>query len=48
MGAGMSNLAAWLLDVLVGPICPYGCGYRARGHRTLAAHGRLEHAGDSL
>jgi hypothetical protein len=42
----MSNLLAFLADTLLGPRCPYGCGYRARGHRTLAAHNAFEHAGD--
>lgn len=32
------NLLAWLADVLLGPTCPHACGYRARGHRTLATH----------
>lgn len=34
------------LDALLGPSCPYGCGYRARGWRSLAAHIDLDHAGD--
>jgi hypothetical protein len=44
----MTHLLAWLADVALGPLCPYGCGFRARGHRTLAAHNWLEHAGDHL
>lgn len=34
----MRNLRAWLADLLLGPVCPYGCGYRARGPRTLDHH----------
>lgn len=40
------NFAAWLADVLLGPACPYRCGHRARGDRTLAAHIHHDHAGD--
>jgi hypothetical protein len=42
----VTHFTAWLLDVLIGPKCPLGCGYRARGHNTLIAHKRIEHAGD--
>lgn len=44
----MRSLLAWLADVLIGPACPYRCGHRARGWRTLADHVDIEHAGDRL
>lgn len=40
----MTSFLAWLADVLLGPLCPYGCGYRARGPRTLTAHAHIDHA----
>lgn len=43
----MRSLLAWLAEVFLGPSCPYrDCWYRARGHRSLAKHGRLEHPGE--
>lgn len=37
-------IIAWLADVTLGPLCPHGCGYRARGPRTLHAHLHTDHA----
>lgn len=34
----MRPLLAWLADMMLGPLCPYGCGYRARGPRTMNSH----------
>jgi hypothetical protein len=39
-------LLDWLADCLFGPRCPIGCGYRARGPRTMFAHMAIDHAGD--
>lgn len=44
----MTSFLAWLANVLLGPACPHGCGYRGRGPRTLAAHCDYDHAGDLL
>lgn len=42
----MTSLLHWLADILLGPLCPHGCGHRARGPRSLAAHLHIDHAGD--
>lgn len=42
----MRAFLAWLATRFLGPACPYGCGHRARGWRTLAGHVDIEHAGD--
>ncbi|MDI6911461.1 hypothetical protein [Nocardioides sp.] len=43
----MRNLLAWLADLVLGPACPIGCGYRARGWRTLAWHCDYDHPGEA-
>jgi hypothetical protein len=35
-----------ILDTLLGPRCPYGCGHRGRGSRSLTWHINRDHAGD--
>ena len=41
----MKSLIEWLADVTLGPACGYGCGYRARGPRSLRDHVAIDHAG---
>lgn len=43
----MKSVLTWVADVLLGPRCPLGCGYRARGWRTLNSHCDYEHPGET-
>ena len=40
----ITNMLTRLVDVLIGPRCPLGCGARLRGWRTVASHCDREHA----